>query len=154
MRHRVRHGDELDIERADPAALAVAHGDQLGAVEKACLLDAMTREPERQRGPVDREAEIAQQERQSADVVFVPVGGDAPVDATGVLAQVREVRQHEVDAEHVDVGEHQPDVEQHDAAIHLDAGAVAPDLSEPAQERDDDGVRHEGASTPPGRGPR
>ena len=107
------------------------------------LLDAVAGQAERERRAVDREAELAQQERQAADVVLVAVGGDAAVDAVGVLAQVREVGQHEVDAEHVDVGEHQPAVEEHDAAVDLDARAVAPDLPEPAEERDRDRSRHQ-----------
>ena len=71
-------------------------------------------------------------------VVLVAVGDDAPLDAVGVLAQPREVGQHEVDAEHVGVGEHQPAVEQHDAPGQLDRRAVAADLAEPAEERDAD----------------
>ena len=34
VRHRVGDRDELAVERADPAALAVVHRDQLGAVEQ------------------------------------------------------------------------------------------------------------------------
>ena len=44
--------------------------------------------------------------------------------------------------EHVDVGEHEPAVEEHDLAVELDAGAVAADLAEAAQERDVDGCGH------------
>ena len=39
--HRVGDGDELDVERADLAALAVGHRDQLGLAEQAGLLDAV-----------------------------------------------------------------------------------------------------------------
>jgi hypothetical protein len=63
-------------------------------------------------------------------VVLVAVGDDRAVDAGRVLAQVGEVRQHQVDAEHVELGEHEPDVEQQDAALDLDAGAVAADLAQ------------------------
>ena len=65
------------------------------------------------------------------------------VDAVGVLAQVREVGQHEVDAVHVGAGEHQPAVDEQDPAVVadalLDGHAVAADLPEPAEEDEPDG---------------
>ena len=70
--------------------------------EQAGLLDAVAGQAERERRAVDRERQLAQQERQAADVVLVAVGGDAAVDAVGVLAQPGEVGQDEVDAEHVE----------------------------------------------------
>ena len=94
--------------------------------------------PERERGPVDRERHVAQQERQAADVILVAVGRDAAVDAMRVLAEVREVGKHEVDARHVGLGEHEAAVEEHDAPVDLDAGAVAPDLAEASEEDDAD----------------
>ena len=86
--------------------------------------------------PIDRERQLPQQERQPADVVLVAVGGDAADDPVGVLPQVGEVGQHEVDARHVGVREEEPAVEQQDLVVDLDAGAVAPDLAQPAEERD------------------
>ena len=81
-----------------------------------------------------------------------------PSMRSGVLTQVREVGQHEVDAEHVDVGEHQPAVEEHDPAVDLDARAVPADLPQAAEERDGDRRRHQLDGrrwrTPRGRGPR
>ncbi len=138
--HRVGDGDELHVEGPDPAPLAVGDRDELGAVEQAGLLDAVAGQAEGERRAVDRERQLAQQVRQAADVVLVAVGGDAADDAVGVLAQVGEVGQHQVDAEHVEVGEHEPAVEEHDRALDLDAGAVAADLAQPAEERDLDGV--------------
>ena len=115
--HAVGDRDELDVERADGDALAVEHRAQLGATEQAGLLDAVAGEPERERRAVDRHADLAQQVLQRADVVLVAVGGDDGDDPRGVLAQVREVGQHEVDAVHVGVGEHQPAVDEQDAAV-------------------------------------
>ena len=75
--HRVGDGDELDVERADLAALAVGDGDEVGVAEQARLLDAVLGQPERERRAVDRERQLAQQVREAADVVLVAVGGDA-----------------------------------------------------------------------------
>ena len=41
---------------------------------------------------------------------------------------------------HVRLGEHEPAVEEQDPALDLDGGAVAPDLPQPAEERDGDGT--------------
>ena len=142
LRHRVGDRDELDLARPDAPALAVAHRDQLGAVEQPGLLDAVAGQAQRQRRAVDRERQLAQQVAEAPHVVLVAVRDDRPVDAVGVVAQVGEVGQHQVDAEHVELGEHQTDVEQQDAAVDLDAGAVAPDLAQPAEERDLDGISH------------
>ena len=54
VRHRVRDRDELAVDRADAAALAVGDRDQLGAVEHARFLDAVARQRERERRAVDR----------------------------------------------------------------------------------------------------
>jgi hypothetical protein len=123
------------------AAFEVADRDQLGAAEQAGLVDAVLREPERERGAEHGEPQVTQQVLQRADVVLVAVRDDAALDALGVLAQPREVGQHEVDAVHVDVGEHEPAVDEKDALVVLDRHAVAADLTEPAEEDDPDGRR-------------
>ena len=114
--HAVGHGDELDVEGADPPPLAVGDDVQRGPPEQPGLLDAVAGEPERDRRPVDREAELAQQERDPTDVVLVAVGGDQRLDPLGVLAEVGEVGQHEIDAVEVGAGEHQPAVDEQDPA--------------------------------------
>ena len=75
--HAVGDGDELDVERADlRRARRRRTALRLGAPEQPGLLDAVAGEAERQRRAVDREADLAQQELDAADVVLVAVGGD------------------------------------------------------------------------------
>ena len=78
-------------------------------------------------------------------MVLVTVGQHDARHSMGVLAQEREVRQHEVDARHVGLGEHQADVDDDQLAVDLDTGAVATDLPEATEEDDSDGG---GVSTP------
>jgi len=40
LRHRVRHGDELDVERADPPSFAVGDRDQFGTLRRAGVLES------------------------------------------------------------------------------------------------------------------
>ena len=67
----------------------------------------------------------------AADVVLVTVRGDDGDDPVGVLAQVREVRQHEVDPVHVGIGEHQPAVDQQQLPVGTVARRTAADLDRP-----------------------
>ena len=143
VRHRVRDGDELAVERSDAAALAVEDGNERRPVDQTRFLDAIARHRERQRGAVDLQLHLAQQEREPAGVVLVRVGEEHAFDAIRVVAHVGEIGKHEVDAGHVLVGEHEPAVDQQDPVIYLEAQTVAPDLTEPTQEHDaNDRVTH------------
>ncbi len=136
VRHRVRDRDELAVERTDAPALAVVQDDELGAVEHAGLLDAPAREGERQRRPVDGHRHVLEEVRQPAGMVLVRVREERRLDPVGVVDQVREVGQHDVDAGHVGVGEHEPAIDHEDAVVVLEAEAVAADLAHTAEQRD------------------
>ena len=154
VRHRVRDRDELAVDRADAAALAVGDRDQLGAVEHPRFFDAVAGQRERQRRAVDRHRDVAEQEGDAAGVVLVRVREQDRLDPIGVLPQVREVGQDEIDAGHVGVGEHDPAVDEQDALVDLDAAAVAADLAQPAEKDDADRVTHCAGTVSPARGPR
>ena len=75
-------------------------------------------------------------------MVLVRVGEEDALHPIGVVAQVREVGKDEVDAGHVDVGKHDPAVDDEDAAVDFEAETVAPDLPEAAQKDDRDRFAH------------
>src|SRR5688572_5951139 len=75
-------------------------------------------------------------------MVLVAVREDDAFDPLGVVPQIGEVGEDEVDPGHVGVGEHDPAVDQQDAFVDLDTGAVAPDLAEATKEDDTYGVGH------------
>ena len=102
------------------------------------LVDPVAGQGQGQLGAVDGDREVPQQVGQAAGVVLVAVGQDDPVDPVGVLPQVGEVGQDQVDAGHVRVREHDPHVEDQDPPVDLDAGAVAADLPQAAEEDDPD----------------
>ncbi len=91
--------------------------------------------PDRQQAAVDhrRHADLAEHVGQRPDVVLVAVGEDDRLDVVCALAQVGEVGQHEVDPVHLGGREHQPRVDDDDAAVVLDHGHVLADLAEAAQ---------------------
>ena len=143
VRNRVRHGDELHVEGSDHATFAVSHHHQIGAPQQSGFLDATTRQTQRDGRAEHGERQLAQQELQRSDVVLVTVRGHATHHAVGVLAQPREVRQHQVDAVHVDVGEHQATVDEEQLVVLLDHHAVATDLTQSSEEDHPHRIRHQ-----------
>ena len=73
--------------------------------------------------------ELAQHERQGAEMVLVAVRDDEAEDVVATLAQVADVGQHEVDAEHVVAREGEAAVDDDDLAVVLDGGHVLADLA-------------------------
>ena len=134
-------GNELDVARPDAAPLAVLDGDELRAVTQPRLVDPVPRQPDRELGAVNRDLQVTQQIGQPAGVILVAVREHDAVDLVRPLAQVGELGQDQIDSGHVGVGEHDPAVENDDAAVDLDAGTVTTDLAEPAEEDDADGGR-------------
>jgi hypothetical protein len=94
-------------------------------------------------GPDRREVQLRQDVGQRADVVLVPVGNDDAPDAVELVPQVGHVGDHEVDAEHLVLGEHHAGVDGDDVVAGLDHHHVAADLAE-AAERDAAEVRIHG----------
>ena len=78
-------------------------------------------------------ADLAQDVGQCPDVVLVAVGEDDRLDVLGALAQVGEVGQDQVDAEHLGSRERQPGVDDDDPAAVFDDGHVLADLPQPAE---------------------
>ncbi len=69
-------------------------------------------------------------------MVLVAVRDDDRLDVARALAQVGEVGQHQVDADHLRRREAQADVDHDDPAVVLDDRHVLADLSQPAEGQD------------------
>ena len=129
------HVDELGLEWAklhDIAGLDFAKVDLLGQLMLAQLvLD----EAERQPAPVNRRGNLGQDVGQRSDMVFVAVGQQKAEHLFLPLGQVGDIRQHQVDAEHLLFGEHQAGVDHDDLLVVFENHHVAPDLAQ-SPERD------------------
>ena len=136
VRHRVRNGNELDVERTDHSAFAVDNRNEFGAVKEAGFLDAIPGKTKSECRSVNRKLKFAQQERQTAGVIFVTMGGNATNDAVGVFAQVSEIGKYEIDPEHVEIREHQPAVKEKDLPFQFDTCAVPSNFAKTAEEGD------------------
>jgi hypothetical protein len=133
----VRHVHKLELERAQRHPLArLQHLER--RVAGPMLLELRAHEADRQGATVDHRGhpDLPQDERQRADVVLVPVGEDDRLDIGCPVTKVGEVRQHQVDPEHLGGGKHQSRVDDHDPTVVLDHGHVLADLAEPPQGQD------------------
>ncbi len=145
VRDRVRHVDELDLEGPERHALPrveVLERD----VAKAVLVELGAGHRHRQRAAVDDRhvllPELAQHPRQRAEMVLVAVGDDDRLDVVHAVAQIGEVGQDEVDAEHLRGREAQADVDDDDAAVVLDDRHVLADLPQPSEREDAQRAAH------------
>jgi hypothetical protein len=141
IRDRVRHAHERDPKRAYLARRVVRMDlPKLRRAQQAVLVELRLHEPERQSGrPHFGHADLAQQVRQGADVVFVAVGQDDDADVRGAVSQIGEIREDEVDAEVLVARKGETRVDQHEIAAALDDGQVLTDLAEAAQRHDPTG---------------
>src|SRR5205814_2185914 len=69
-------------------------------------------------------------------VILVAVREDDGLDVADALPQRAEIRQDEIDAQHLGRGEHEPHVDDRDPTVELDDGHVLADLAEPAERED------------------
>ena len=139
---RVRHADELELERADLHPVAVGVGLAQGRRRaEAVLVELRLDHRERQLG-ADHLAhlDLAEHVRQRADVVLVAVGEDDREQRP--VLEVREVRQDEVDAEVLVAREREAGVDQDALPVELVQGHVLADLAEPAERDDAERVAH------------
>ena len=83
----------------------------------------------------------------TAEMVLVTVRDDDALDVVRALAQVREVRQHEVDAQHVRGGEPQAAVHQDDPVLVLEDRHVLADLPQAAEGEDAQRARQRRAAS-------
>jgi hypothetical protein len=135
---RVRHAHELQPERPQldgrPVRVDLA---QLRGAQEPVLVELRLDQPERQARRQDLgRAHLTHQVREPADVVLVPVREDDGEDVVAPLAEVRVVRQDEVDAQVLVAREREAGVDDDDRALGLEGGHVLPHLAE-AAERDD-----------------
>ena len=99
------------------------------------LVELRLDQPERQLRPDHLVAvDLAEEVRQPADVILVPVREDDGVDAA--VAEVADVRQDEIDAEVLVARESETRVHDHDVVAVLVDGHVLADLAEAAKRND------------------
>ncbi len=132
VRDRVVHREELEVEGAD--LLPCALGDLARDGGQAVLGELAAHQGQGQAGPDQRDVgAAAEQVGHGANVVLVGVGQHDRVDQVEAVLEIAEVRQDQVDAGLIGLGEQNATVDDEQAAVVLEDGHVAPDLAEAAE---------------------
>ena len=132
IRNRVVDADEADAEAADVDDVALHDRMQVARVD-AVLLETALEDAERQARAVDRHVDLLEDVRQRADVVLVAVRQHDGLDLVLVLDEVADIRDDEVDAEHVFIREHQSRIDDEDLIIHADDSHILADLPQTSE---------------------
>ena len=69
-------------------------------------------------------------------MVLMPMREDDSLDLFAILNQIRDVRNHKVNAQHVIFGEHQSCVNQQNLIVHTNDRHIFADLPQAAQRND------------------
>ena len=128
--------DELHVELAHPDHLPSLHGDKLGGLEQAVLLQLQLDEAGGEPGAVDGHVHLLEDIGDGPDVVLVAVGDEQAPDSGLIFHQVGHVGDDEVDAVHVVPGEAHAAVHHDQLSAVLIDGHVLADLVQTAKGND------------------
>src|SRR3972149_10454690 len=129
----VAHAYELDVKGAYGDPVPGPYRLEGGALQDVELRQLFLYEPYGERGGVDGGVYLSKDKGQGAGVVLVAVGYDEGLYLIGVGLQVAHVRDDDVDAEHVVLGEHEAAVDDYDGVSVLHRHHVEAYLAKPAK---------------------
>ena len=129
----VVHMDELHGELPRPDGLARLHGDELGALDQAVLLQLQLDEARGKPGAVDGHVYLLEDIGNGPHMVLVAVGDEQAPDTGTVFDEVGHVGDDAVDAVHVVPGEGHTAVYHDDFPAVLIGGHVFADFIQAAQ---------------------
>ena len=119
--------DETDREAADVDDVALHDRMQVARVD-AVLLETALEDAERQARAVDRHMDLLEDVWQGADMILMAVRQHNGLDLVTVLDEIADIRDDEIDAEHVFIREHQSRIDDENLIIHADDGHILADL--------------------------
>jgi len=129
----VTYRDRLDPERPDLDRVTHPHLAQVGLTQDAVLPQLRLEEAKSQPSAVNRHVELLERVGQASDVVLMTVGEKNAEHLSATVQQVRDVRQDQVDPEHVLLREHQPGVDDENLVLPLERPHVDADLAQAAE---------------------
>ena len=127
--------NKTDAEAADVDDIPRHHRVQIARIN-AVFLETPFENPERQTRPVDGYGNLLHHIGQCPDMILVPVRQNNRLDLIPVLDQIGNIRNDEVDAEHILLREHEPGVHNENLIIHADGSHVLSDLAKTAKRYD------------------
>ncbi len=99
----------------------------------AVLFQAALQNAQRQARAIDRHVDLLQHIRQRADVILMAMREHDGLDLVFVLQQIGNIRNNEVDAQHIVLWEHQTRIDDEDFLVATDYRHVLADFPQTAQ---------------------
>lgn len=133
IRDTVTDLDEFDSKGSDGNRLTSADLNEFATIQEGVLLQFFPNECQGQRCSVDRDREFSQQEGYRSDMVFMTMSNDQGSQLIAFGSEITEVRDDNVDPEHLFFGEHQAGIDEDGGVCILNDHHVQPDFTETAQ---------------------
>ena len=127
--------NEPNAETADIDYIARRYRLQLFTAH-AVLLQPSRQNTQRQPRTVNRHVNLLQHIRKRTDMVLMPVGEDDGLNLFAILQQIRNIGNHEINSQHIVLGEHQSCVDQQNLIVHAKNRHIFADLPQAAQRND------------------
>ena len=143
------HMDRLHRETAQLDLLAGAYLVENGAGGQTMLLQLVFDQSDGELGRIDGHIELFEQIRQTADMIFMTVGDKQAFDTVFVFQHIGEIRNDQINAEHLGIREHQTAVHKDHIPLTFVQGNVFADLAKTAQRTDvhgHGGLRYDAAA--------
>ncbi len=123
------------MNREWPNLNAIAGADlvELGVVQQAVLFQLALNVGQRELGAVNRNVQLGQYPRQSADVVFMPVRQHDGAHVLPILQQIANVGDNDVHAQQLRFGEHESGVDDDDVIAPANCHAIHAKFAETTQ---------------------
>lgn len=129
---RVRNGMvdmyHFNIHTAKRNRIARVDLVELCLIKEIMLLELVFHQSERQARAIDREIHIFEQVRDGTDMVLMAMRDDKPLNPILVFLDIAEIRDDQINAEHVAVRECHSAVEDKHIAVALENGDIFADF--------------------------
>ena len=127
------HTDKFHLEKPKLHLIARLHAVQLRLEIKHMLIEFVLQNSERQSGPIYRHVQFLEQIRNPADMILMAVRQHNALDFIGIADKIGDIRDDEVDSQHVVVGEAETAVDDEHAVAVFEHGQVLSDFVKPAE---------------------
>ena len=120
----------MNRERAELEALAGLHLVQVGVFKQSVLVEFIFDVRKRELRAPHRHVEFGKNPGQRADVIFVAMGEEYAPHPLPVLNEIRNIRDHDIDAEQFSLREHEARIDHNNVVTPAYGHAVHTELAE------------------------
>ena len=127
--------DQLHLHTAQLHPVAGPYSIQLGLSKQVMLLQLAAHQANGKRGAVNRYVKGFQKVRDRADMILMAVGNHQALNSFLVPLHIGEIRNHQIHAQHISIGEGHAAVQQEHILAALKQGNVFPDFVQASEKR-------------------